>query len=171
MKRALVVVDYQNDFIDGSLGFEKAPLIKENILELLKSFDGDLLFTFDTHYQNYLQTREGKNIPVLHCQDQSLGHKMPDDFSPYLQRARKIFKKESFGSLDLANFIKEQDYEQIEFCGLVSHICVFSNIILAFNAALNSKIILHSKASASFDEDLEKAAFKILKAYGVEILL
>ncbi|ASQ30961.1 pyrazinamidase / nicotinamidase [Campylobacter avium LMG 24591] len=170
MKKALVVVDYQNDFIDGSLGFEKAALIKENILSLLKNFNGDFLFTFDTHYEDYLDTREGKNLPILHCQDESLGHKMPSDFDIYLKKARKIFKKQSFGSLELANFIKEEQYKSIEFCGLVSHICVFSNIILAFNAALNAEIVLHQNACASFDDELEEAAFKILKAYGVKIL-
>ena len=170
MEKALIIVDYQNDFIDGSLGFEKARLIKDDILLLLKEFDGDLIFTLDTHYTNYLETREGKNLPILHCQDKSHGHKMPSEFDKYIEKAKKIFKKQSFASLELANFILEQNYKQIEFCGLVSHICVFSNIILAFNAALNAEIILHSKATASHDDELEEAAFKILKAYGVKIV-
>lgn len=170
MKKALVVVDFQNDFIDGALGFEKAKGLKERILKLLSEFKGDVIFTFDTHNKDYLQSKEGKNLPILHCLKDSVGWQMPDEFSPFLQKATKIFEKNTFGSLDLALFLRQKQYEQIEFCGLVSHICVFHNIILAFNSALNTKLILHKNATASFDEKLEHHAFELLKAFWVEFI-
>ncbi len=170
MTKLLVVVDYQNDFIDGSLGFKRAVEIKDNIISLLKNHQGDIVFTFDTHDKNYFSTKEGKNIPVLHCVKDTFGWFMPKEFDLYLKRSKRIFYKNSFGSLEFANFLKDNFYDCIEFCGLVSHICVFSNIILAQNASCNSEIILHKNASASFDEKLEQSSFDILKAYGVNIV-
>lgn len=170
MTKLLVVVDYQNDFIDGSLGFEEATKIKENILKLLKNHQDDVVFTFDTHDENYLKTQEGKNIPICHCIKDSFGWKMPNEFDIYLKNAKKIFHKNTFGSLEFANFLKENHYDSIEFCGLVSHICVFSNIILALSATPNSKLILHKNATASFSKELEQSAYDILKAYGIELL-
>ncbi|OCX43311.1 hydrolase [Campylobacter ornithocola] len=170
MTKLLVVVDYQNDFISGSLGFEKATKIKDNILTLLKNHQDDIVFTFDTHDENYLKTQEGKNLPICHCIKDTLGWQMPNDFDIYLKNAKKIFYKNTFGSLELANFLKQNYYSSIEFCGLVSHICVFSNIILAQSATPNSKIILHKNATTSFSESLEKNAYEILQAYGIELL-
>lgn len=170
MKKALVVVDFQNDFIDGALGFEKAQALKERVLKLAGEFEGDLLFTFDTHGKNYLATKEGQNLPLPHCIKGEFGWQMPDSFSPLLKKATKIFEKECFGSLELAKFLRQKRYEQVEFCGLVSHICVFHNIILAFNALPNAKLILHQNATASFDEGLQNHAFKLLKAFWVQII-
>lgn len=173
MKKAFVLVDYQNDFIDGALGFEKAKTLKQNILARLKNLDfsdTDLLITYDTHGEDFLKTKEGLNLPVTHCLEGSKGWELPEDFAHFKQKARKIFHKNTFGSLDLANFLQKEQYEQIEFAGLVSHICVFHNIILAFNAGLNTKLILHKNCTASFDEGLENAAFDLLRAFWVELV-
>ncbi|EGM0490098.1 cysteine hydrolase family protein [Campylobacter coli] len=173
MKKAFVLVDYQNDFIDGSLGFEKALKIKENILDTLNQIDFNtmhLLLTYDTHDEDYLKSKEGLNLPIEHCIKDSSGWQIPKDFTPFLQKAHKVFHKNTFGSLEFANFIAKSEYEEIHFAGLVSHICVFCNIILAFSAKPNSRLILHQNLSASFDENLEKSAFDLLRAYGIEIL-
>lgn len=271
MKKALIVVDFQNDFIDGALGFEKAQRLKERILGLVSGFDGDVIFTFDTHESDYLATKEGKNLPISHCIKGTKGWEMPREFVPFLQKAVKFelnlgsknqnlsgnssgiqanlggnsgfksenssvknknlsenlggeiqaklsgkssseiytnlgenldlknensspksvnlsqnlaqiqamseanasffsFEKATFGSLELALFLRAKAYEQVEFCGLVSHICVFHNAVLAFNAALNTRLILHQNATASFDENLEQNAINLLKAFWVEII-
>ena len=169
MKKLLIVVDYQNDFIYGSLGFKKAIYIKENILNLLNKFD-DFVFTFDMHNDDYLSTKEGLNIPIKHCIKDTLGFKMPKEFDIFLKKSKKIFYKDTFGSLELANFLKKSDYKEFHFCGLVSHICVFFNIILTISAKPNSNIFLHSKACASFDENLEFKAYELLKTFGVNIV-
>ncbi|EOA4382654.1 cysteine hydrolase family protein [Campylobacter upsaliensis] len=170
MRKALVLVDYQNDFINGSLGFEKALSLKEEILKLLSEFEGDLLITFDTHEEDYLKTREGQNLPIKHCIKNTFGWEMPSEFVPFLSKAKRVFHKDSFGSLELANFLAKSPYEEIHFCGLVSHICVFFNIILTFCAKPNATLILHKNATTSFDESLENHAFELLKAYGVKLV-
>ncbi|WP_270974112.1 cysteine hydrolase family protein [Campylobacter helveticus] len=170
MKKVFVLVDYQNDFIDGSLGFEKAPSIKSEIIRLLSEFEGDLLITYDTHLEDYLQTREGQNLPIKHCIKGTFGWDMPSEFAPFLSKAKKIFHKNTFGSIEFANFIEKSDYEEIHFCGLVSHICVFFNVILAFCAKPNAALILHKNATTSFDEALENHAFELLKSYGVKLV-
>lgn len=173
MKKAFILVDYQNDFIDGALGFERAKNLRSKVLEKLDSLDfkqTDLLITYDTHSEDYLQTKEGLNLPIKHCLKDSEGWHLPDYLEPFKAKAKKIFHKHTFGSLELANFLHKEQYEQIEFAGLVSHICVFHNIILAFNAGLNTKLILHKDCTASFDENLEKAAFDLLKAFWVELV-
>ncbi|TKX31935.1 isochorismatase family cysteine hydrolase [Campylobacter aviculae] len=173
MEKAFVIVDYQNDFINGSLGFKKALEIKENILNHLNQIDFNtthLLITCDTHVQNYLKSKEGLNLPIKHCIKDTFGWKMPDEFDPFLKKAHKIFYKNAFGSLEFANFINQSTYKEIYFCGLVSHICVFCNIILAFSAKPNAKLILYQDSTASFDENLQNSAFSLLKIYGVEII-
>lgn len=168
MKKALIVVDMQNDFIDGALGFEKAKGVAAKARELCQSFEGDLLFTMDTHGKDYLSSKEGQNLPIMHCQKGTQGWQVSENLKPFLNKARKIFEKSSFGSLELAAFLKEKNYSELHFAGLVSHICVFHNIILAFNALPNARLVLHTNATASFDESLENHAFELLKAFWVE---
>ena len=129
----LVVVDYQKDFVDGALGFETAEqldqVIANKIDEYLKAGQ-DVIFTKDTHYTNYLTTREGKYLPIEHCIIDSEGHNLYGKVAGYERQAKKVFNKTSFGSIDLAKFISRSDYKEVEFCGLVSNICVLSNIIM-----------------------------------------
>lgn len=170
-KKALIVIDFQNDFIDGALGFERAKALKERILRLVQDFDGDVIYTLDTHYENYLQGKEGRNLPVKHCIKGTLGWQMPSEFTPLLAKAKAVFEKESFGSIELASFLREQNYAQIELCGLVSHICVLHNAILAFNACKDAELILHKNATASFDESLHEQALSLLeKAFWVRLV-
>lgn len=173
MKKAFVIIDYQNDFIDGSLGFEKAKKLEHRILEKLQNLDyekQDLLFTFDTHDENYLLSKEGLNLPFKHCIKDTQGWQMPQGFEPFLKKAKKIFYKNTFGSLEFANFLSTQNYDEIEFCGLVSHICVFHNLILAYNALPNVSLVLYKELSASFDESLEQKAFDLLESFNVKII-
>ncbi|MBK1971322.1 cysteine hydrolase family protein [Campylobacter sp. TTU-622] len=173
MKKAFVLIDYQNDFITGSLGFEKALKIENKILNLLNNInfnDTDLLITFDTHDNDYLNSNEGKLLPIKHCIQNTLGWQMPKNLQKYIPKAKKIFYKNTFGSLELANFINKSTYKELYFCGLVSHICVFCNIILAFSAKPDAKLFLYQEASASFDVNLEESSYNLLKAYGIKII-
>lgn len=173
MKKLLVVVDYQNDFVDGTLGFPGAEnldnLIYQKIFE--HKFSGnDVVFTFDTHYDNYLTTEEGKNLPVKHCIKGTNGHqlygKVGSIFDPSLDL---YFEKETFPSLDLANYLKDKDYEEVELCGLVSNICVLSNVIMVKSALPNAHIIVDHNLTSSFDQELNDATMKILKGIHVEV--
>ncbi len=129
----LIVVDMQNDFITGSLGTKEAERILPKVLEKVKSFDGTVLYTKDTHGTDYLSTQEGKNLPVEHCMEGSWGWMLAEELE-YLSAGHKVFNKPTFGSVELVAYLveqaKEQAVEEIELCGLCTDICVISNAFL-----------------------------------------
>ena len=172
MKKLLIVVDFQNDFIDGSLGFPRATklvsVIKNKINEYLNNND-DIIYTLDTHFNNYLDTYEGKNLPVAHCIDNTFGH-MVNSECDYLDKAIKVFKKNTFPSLELAKYLENTDYDYVELCGLVSNICVLSNAVMVKSALPNAEIVIDKAATASFDEELEQKAFDVLGGLQIKVL-
>ena len=156
-EKLLVVVDYQKDFVDGALGFETADqldkVIANKIDEYLKAGQ-DVIFTKDTHYTNYLSTREGKHLPIEHCIIDSEGHKLYGKVASYEKYAKKVFNKTSFGSIDLAKFISRSDYKEVEFCGLVSNICVLSNIIMTQTYNEKVEITVDLNATKGLSEEV-----------------
>ncbi|MBQ4271299.1 MAG: cysteine hydrolase [Clostridiales bacterium] len=171
MSRLLIVVDMQKDFIDGTLGFEGAdriiPGIAEKISEYEKSGD-EIVYTLDTHHEDYMETQEGKNLPVPHCIEGTDGYLVCDGLRPLLE-GKKVFKKPTFGSLELGNYINGRDYTEIEVCGLVSNICVVSNAVIAKAAATEAEIIVDRKLTASFDPKLGEEVFDILSGIQVTV--
>ena len=155
--KLLVVVDYQKDFVDGALGFETAEqldqVIANKIDEYLKAGQ-DVIFTKDTHYTNYLTTREGKHLPIEHCIIDSEGHNLYGKVAGYERQAKKVFNKTSFGSIDLAKFISRSDYKEVEFCGLVSNICVLSNIIMTQTYNEKVEITVDLNATKGLSEEV-----------------
>ena len=143
MRKILVVIDMQNDFIDGTLGSQEAVSIVPNVIEKIQAYqqDGnDVYFTQDTHMEDYLQTQEGKNLPVLHCIKGTTGwalHSSINQLAEKIQAGKKhpiIFEKGIFGGENLAqvlrNLIDEPSTTEIELIGLCTDICVLSNAIL-----------------------------------------
>ena len=133
-KKLLVVVDYQNDFVDGALGFEKATKIAPYIISLVKKYEEegeDVWFTKDTHFNNYLETQEGKNLPVPHCISQTKGHELYGELQS-LSRNHTVIEKNTFPSLMLANLLKDTAYEEVRVVGVVTDICVISNCFVLF---------------------------------------
>ena len=173
MNRLLVVVDYQNDFVNGALGFKGAELISHNIAELIKEFrnKGDeVVFTYDTHDEDYFNTVEGKNLPVPHCFKGSDGWQLYPEINALLGDS-KVFKKPGFGSKELGHYIENSDFEEIYLCGLVSDICVFSNAIIAkASASPYTKIKVVRNATSSFDLDMQEKSFGVLKHLHIEII-
>ena len=170
MKKCMVVVDVQNDFVDGTLGFEGANQVVENIVNKLKYFKGDLVFTRDTHFDNYLETQEGKNLPVVHCIKGTDGWQIDSRLKPFLSDAA-VFDKPSFGSLDLIEYFQNNNYESVEIMGLVSNICVISTAVLIKTANPELPIIVDSSCTDSFDSQLNKDSLNVLKGLQVEVLL
>lgn len=172
MKKLLIVVDYQNDFVNGSLGFKEAEdiaiNIKNKICEYLSNGD-DLIYTLDTHEDNYLDSFEGKNLPIVHCIDSTIGHKIYP-LCDYSNKAIKVFKKNTFPSLELANYLKDFNYEVVELCGLVSNICVLSNAIMVKSALPNALIIVDALTTASFNKELQEKAFDCLEGLQIEVV-
>ena len=173
MAKLLVVVDYQNDFVDGALGFKGAEKIAPAIASLIEEFrrnNDDVIFTFDTHDADYLNTTEGKYLPVPHCLKGSQGWELYPEIALLLKNS-KIFEKPGFGSKELGHYIEEHSYDEIYLCGLVSDICVFSNAIIAKSSASPyCKIKVVRDATSSFDLEMQEKAFDVLKHLHIEII-
>ena len=126
----LIVVDMQNDFITGSLGTKEAEAILPKVIEKVKNFEGTIIYTKDTHQADYLSTQEGKNLPVEHCIEGSWGWELAGELET-MCKDNKVFNKPTFGSVELANYLAEENkketIEAIELCGLCTDICVISN--------------------------------------------
>jgi nicotinamidase-related amidase len=132
MRKILLVVDMQNDFIDGALGSEEAASIVPGVAKKISEFSGEIIFTRDTHFENYLSTAEGKKLPVKHCIKDSGGWQISSAL-PIPQGAR-IMDKETFACAELAELLKRENGDspisEIEIVGLCTDICVISNAFL-----------------------------------------
>lgn len=173
MKKCLIVVDFQNDFIDGALGFDGAGDITDNIVRKIKEYqkeNHDVIYTLDTHKSDYLETEEGKNLPVIHCVEGTHGHQIRDEVKELIESNDKQFIKYSFPSLELGNYLKNKDYEVIELCGLVSNICVISNAVIAKSALPNAHIVVDNLATKSFNPELHEKAMDVLEGLHVEVI-
>lgn len=175
-KEALVVVDYQNDFVDGTLGFAGAEKLEDGIcaeIERVRKEGGDVLFTFDTHAaseKEYLQSPEGKALPVPHCLSGSVGHALYGKVAECVQPNDVRIFKPSFGSPALAEILQKRGYAKITFVGLVSHICVISNAMLAKAFCPNAKICVLSSLTAAADASLHEAALAVMRSVQIEVL-
>jgi len=125
----LIVVDMQNDFIDGSLGTKEAIAIVPNVVKKIREWDGPIIATYDTHQADYLQTQEGKFLPVEHCIENTHGWQLNPEVEAALEGkdVTKV-KKPTFGCVQLPELVGETD--EIELVGLCTDICVVSNALL-----------------------------------------
>lgn len=172
MKECLIVIDFQNDFVDGTLGFDSAKNIEDKVLTKLenaKKNNTDIIFTLDTHYDNYLETHEGKNLPIKHCLKGSVGHNVYGEAKNYLENA-KVFEKNSFGSLELGNYLKEKRYKKVELVGLVTNMCIISTAVITQAALPEAIITVDRLAVDSFNKDLHEKTFEILEAMYFNII-
>lgn len=165
MKRLLIVVDYQNDFVDGALGFPGAekllPYIQNQIKDYAKNGD-EVVFTRDIHAEEYLDLTEGKFLPIEHCIAGSDGAKFYGGLEE-VSKEYRVFEKPTFGSAELFKFLLEKDYSEIRLLGLVSNICVLSNAVIAKAAQPETKIVVDSKGSSSFDLEMQQKGYDILR--------
>lgn len=135
MGKILIVVDMQNDFVTGSLGTEEARGIVNNVCDKIKGFDGDIIFTRDTHEKDYLETQEGRNLPVEHCIRGTEGWKLVNEIEDIRKEKNyPVFDKNTFGSKDLVKYLEiinnKSKIDEIEIVGLCTDICVISNALL-----------------------------------------
>lgn len=173
MKKCLIVVDYQIDFVTGSLGFEKAVELDSRIAKKIDTYrkNGDeVVFTFDTHKTDYLSSYEGKHLPVTHCIENTDGHKLYGKTADARQDCDKCFNKPTFGSAELFDYLRENEFESIELCGVVTNICVISNALLAKTAQPEIDVIVDSTYVASNDDKLNDYALEVMKSFQIRIL-
>lgn len=169
MPRALVVVDYQTDFVTGSLGSPQAEAIEKNIVSKIKEYLGNgekVFFTMDTHDEDYLNTDEGAHIPIEHCIRNTAGWSVHGEVGEYLGKG-KVIEKRTFGSHDLVGPLK--GFDAIELCGVATNICVIANAVILKTAYPDSKIIVDAKCVASYDEDLHRKALDIMRSLSIDI--
>lgn len=173
MKKLLIVVDYQIDFVCGSLGFPKASQLEEGIYRKIKDYkqnNQDVIFTFDTHDIQYLKSQEGRKLPVEHCIKGSEGWKLYGKVAELWDKHTLSYEKPTFGSLELAEYLKDKEYKSIEVIGLVSNICVISNAVLAKAALPEAEIIIDASCTASFDDALNEKALDVMEGLQMRVI-
>ena len=168
MRKLLIVVDYQNDFVDGALGFAGAEKLEAGICEKIKEFD-NVVFTFDTHEENYLKTKEGRDLPVPHCIVNTPGWNLYKNVQK-LSVGRKMFFKNTFGSKNLFDYLMHNPFDEITLVGLVSNICVLSNAVLAKTAQPQAEIVVDASLTASADAALHEKALDVLEGLFIRVV-
>ncbi|MGI5897039.1 MAG: cysteine hydrolase family protein [Oscillospiraceae bacterium] len=172
MKKLLIVVDYQNDFVSGSLGFDGGKAIEPNIVKKICAYraaGNDILFTMDTHGADYRSTEEGRHLPVDHCIKGSTGWELTDTIATLRQPEDACFEKPTFPSLKLGEYLSGKDYDTVELVGLVSNICVLSNAVIAKAALPNAHIIVDASCTAGADQELHQKALDVMDGLHIEV--
>ncbi len=168
-KRLVAVIDMQNDFIDGALGTREAQGIVENVRERILAAHAageELVYTRDTHGEDYLSLQEGKNLPVPHCIKGSSGWQISERMPVY----GEVIDKPTFGSTVLAEKIKSGGYESVEFVGLCTDICVISNALLAKAFSPETKIFVRADCCAGVTPQSHETALSAMRACQIEII-
>lgn len=171
MRKVLIVVDMQNDFIDGALGTKEAVAILPNVRRKIEEYQqagNKVIFTRDTHTIDYLDTQEGKNLPVIHCVKDTIGWAI----SPQLDTGNSvIIDKPTFGSVSMMTEItnKYQDAE-FELVGLCTDICVISNAIMLKAFLPEAKISVDASACAGVTPESHQNALDAMKVCQINII-
>lgn len=174
MKQILVVVDMQNDFIDGSLGTSEAVSIVDNVAEKIIGFDGEIIVTQDTHFENYLETAEGAKLPVEHCIKGTAGWDINIKIKNALSESDRVhyIEKLTFGSVDLPALVKEIVQEEdfgIEIIGLCTDICVVSNALLLKAHYPEKSISVDASCCAGVTPDSHNMALNTMAMCQIDI--
>ena len=175
MGRYLFVIDYQKDFVDGALGFPGAEKLDEAIAAKVRQYGpGRVLFTRDTHFENYPETREGRNLPVVHCVKGSDGWQVYGETAKALEEVEaKAIDKLVFG-MDVTDpataAVLPEAAEEIELVGLVSNICVVSNAVVLQSKYPEATIIVDAGCTDSFDKDLNAKVLDVLAGFQVKVI-
>ena len=163
-------MDMQKDFVDGALGTPEAQSIVPKVMDKILNFEGKIFATLDTHAANYLETAEGKKLPVTHCIENTEGYELYGKVRGCVENDDIVIKKPSFGSLELIDILREKNFDEVELCGLVTDICVVSNAIIAKAALPEAKITVDGNACASFDKAAHKAALQVMKSVQIDVI-
>ena len=163
LAKALVVVDMQNDFVDGALGTKEAQEMLPRLIKKLETLDKDtdIFFTQDTHSENYLETQEGKMLPVVHCVKKTHGWEIVPQLHDFVKKANAVIEKKAFGSTRLPSLLKK--YEEVEFVGLCTDVCVISNAILLKAFYPEQRIAVDANCCAGVTPESHQNALAAMK--------
>lgn len=180
--KVLVIVDMQNDFIDGALGTPAAQAIVDNVVNKVKQFDGDAIYiTKDTHQRNYLETQEGKLLPVEHCIEGTAGWRLHDAVATAISHAAidshkgvSVFQKVTFGSVDLGKCLdalsQRQRVDEVVVIGLCTDICVISNALLIKAFLPEAKITVDAACCAGVTPESHQRALDAMKVCQINVV-
>ena len=171
MNKALIVVDMQNDFVNGALGTPEAQAIIPSVCEKIRNWDGVIFITRDTHATDYLNTREGRFLPVEHCILGTPGWQFNDEVKKALDtKGTNVFlcTKDTFGSTSLPQELR--NYDEIEFIGLCTDICVISNVLIVKAFYPEKNIYVDAECCAGVTPEKHKAALEVMRSCQIEVI-
>lgn len=173
MKKFLVVVDMQKDFVDGALGTKEAVAIVPAVVKKINAFNGEIIVTYDTHGENYMETSEGKNLPVPHCIKGTDGWQLDKSIVSALEnKSYTAVEKPTFGSVNLPEIIKEKANGEtftIELIGLCTDICVVSNALLLKANFPEAEICVDPECCAGVTPESHNASITTMKMCQIKI--
>ena len=175
MNRYLFVIDYQNDFVDGALGFAGAEMLDAGIAAKVRDYgEGHVLFTRDTHFENYPDTREGRLLPIVHCVRGTPGWELYGETARACAEVHApAIDKLAFG-MDISDpaiaAVLPEQADEIELVGLVSNICVVSNACVLQAKYPEARIIVDAKLTASMDPVIHEKVLDVLESFQVKVL-
>lgn len=172
-QKYLIVVDMQDDFVYGALGSKQAQEIVDSVVKKIKEFDGRIIFTKDTHEKNYLQTQEGKFLPVEHCIRGTKGWELIAPLQEMTKSSNyKIYEKGTFGCVDLAVDLKEkeEEIESIEWIGVCTDICVVSNALLVKANMPEVPMYVDAGCCAGVTREKHEAALETMRSCQIQVL-
>lgn len=174
MKHVLIVVDVQKDFVDGALGTAEAVAMVPNAVKKICEFEGDIFVTYDTHFEDYMNTAEGKKLPVPHCIKGTDGWELDKNIAKALEgKDFTSVEKLTFGSVDLPALVSEavgeEDFD-ITLIGLCTDICVVSNALILKASFPEREIYVDSSACAGVTVDSHNAALTTMKMCQINVI-
>lgn len=172
-EKYLIVVDMQEDFVYGALGSEQAQNIVDNVVKKIKEFDGTVIYTKDTHQSDYLQTQEGRLLPVEHCIRGTQGWELIAPLKEMVKTDHnKIYEKETFGCVELAEQLKEKQEEiaSIEWIGVCTDICVVSNALLVKAYMPQIPMYVDAKCCAGVTVQKHEAALETMRSCQIQVM-
>lgn len=173
MKHLLVVVDIQKDFVDGALGTAEAVAMVENAARKIREFEGDIFVTYDTHFENYMESAEGAKLPVPHCIKGTEGWELNETVAQALaDKKYTAVEKITFGSVELPKLVKEaagdEDFD-ITLIGLCTDICVVSNALILKANFPEKEVYVDASCCAGVTVDTHKAALATMKMCQINV--
>ena len=173
MRKVLLVVDFQKDFVDGALGFPgaealEAPLCRR--IERARQEGWAVWFTLDTHPADYLRTQEGRRLPTPHCIEGTPGWALYGRVADLRREEDVCFCKGALGSRELLLYLMDHPVEEIELCGVVTNMCVIANAVLVQSAFPNAEVTIDASLCLSFDPALHEKALDVMEGMQMHVV-
>ena len=173
MKKALIIVDYQNDFVCGAMANDPARKIEMDICKKIDTYlasGDDLIFLMDTHTSEDLCPREFSNSQRLHCMRDTKGWEIYGKVAEYVPMAKHIILKNNYGSSELVTVLQKSNYDVVELAGLTTHACVLSNAIISAAAIPYAEIVVDAACTASSDVAKKEQALEIMRGLHIQVV-